>query len=114
MRCAALVCDRQFGLQLMNGAFYCSFHRQTSCDAWGCNHVDGLCKHNNGKFCSLHSAELKDIRSKILRAKCEKRIDDEIFWRLQELTFRKWIDKGHRHYIDVLERKNVGQRSSFF
>ena len=77
---------------------------QLLCHAMGCRKYKHLEEKFGGKFCPKHIAELQQIRNCLCKAKHSGNVVDELYYRQEEIIFRKLADAGHMHFQRNLEK----------
>ncbi len=75
------------------------------CHAFGCRKHKRLIKAFKGLFCEKHYNELLYIRNELNNAKLTNNENKEIKYRQKEFELRKFLDKGHMHFMYKLETK---------
>jgi len=78
-------------------------HGVEICHAVKCRKQKKLNDVYNGKFCKYHTDVLKSIRESLYYAKEQKNPQLEIYYRQQEIEFRKIPSDGHMFYQARLE-----------
>ena len=76
------------------------------CYAYGCRKHTKLREHRGGLFCPQHVQQLDFIRAHLNHAKEVGDIEAEIYWRQQEIEFRKDHEAGHMHWQYLLEKEH--------
>lgn len=74
------------------------------CHHFGCRKHTKLIYANNGLFCQKHYIELQYLRDNIKHANDK---NTEVYFREEEMLFRKRFDSGHVYYINKLNRELV-------
>jgi hypothetical protein len=69
-----------------------------------CNNNHKLIKKFRGKFCEYHKKKIEIVRYNIKRNPY-RTIEDEIYYRVQEILSRKDADEKHKKYVKKLSEK---------
>jgi hypothetical protein len=77
---------------------------QKLCHAMGCRKYKHLEEKFGGLFCPKHTEELQLIRNKLWKAKSSGNIIDQVYYRQEEIEFRKLADPGHMFFQRNLEK----------
>lgn len=72
-------------------------HGASLCHAVGCRKHSKLIYAFNGLFCRKHYDQLYEIRNSIKSQ--YNTLESEIYFRTEEMLFRKTLDAGHVYYI---------------
>jgi hypothetical protein len=77
---------------------------QQLCHAMCCRKYKHLEERFGGKFCPKHILELQQIRDGLWKAKNSGNVVDELYFRQEEIVFRKLADAGHMYFQRNLEK----------